>query len=81
MIRIRPTLSSSEQNSPRAEGVADLVLADGAEPERRVRLHLGRRDQDRVVAGVDAGEGRHVSDIVQYIEESTGSNGALSRQS
>ena len=42
----------------RAERVADLVLTDGAEPEGRVSLHLRRRDQDRVVARVDAEEGQ-----------------------
>ena len=39
-----------------AEGVADPELADGQQPERRVGLQLHRRDQDGLVARVDAAQ-------------------------
>ena len=39
----------AEELTVRAESVPDFVLADSGEPERGIRLHLARRDQDRVV--------------------------------
>lgn len=38
----------------RAEGDSHFILTDCSEPERRIALQLQRRDQDRLVAWVDA---------------------------
>lgn len=50
------TLSAQLHDAVGAEGVPDFVLTDGRQPERRVHLQLGRRDEDGLVTRVDAAE-------------------------
>lgn len=50
------TFSAQLHDAVGAEGVPDFVLTDGRQPERRVHLQLGRRDEDGLVTRVDAAE-------------------------
>lgn len=46
-----------------AESVPYLVLVDGGEPEEKVVLQLQRRNQDRLVTGVDAAKSKWRADV------------------